>query len=176
MKNLLLSFALALSVLTGISAYAGDSEMDGPKKNRPAVVIQKLDEKAKTITTYELKKMDPEMTEESLEKLSNEERKVKVDAFLKANATAANWVRTEPSKNLVATSEMDSDKSTAACGWGWRGYYGGWRGWGGYYGGYYGGYGGCGYGYGGCGYGGGWGYYGGCGGGCGYGWNVGYIW
>lgn len=167
--NRLINAVLALGLVAGFSAFAGDSELDGKAKKDAPVIIKHLDVEAQTLTTYEVKSLPPEMKAEALDKLSKEERNKAIEAYLKKVAVKENQTaQTKVVKAKVADSELDGDKGTAACGWRWRGYYGGYYG-GGFYGGYYGGgyayynpywnygygyggYAGYGYAYGGCGY------------------------
>lgn len=139
MKNRLISMVLATGLLVSLSAFAGDSELDGKAKKGPELVIKHLDEKSKQLVTYEIATVPADMKEEALDKLSKEDKHTKIEAFLKANAVKANQVSEEKAEVVKGVSELDKDKSTAAHGYRYRGYYGGYYG-SGFYGQRYGGY------------------------------------
>lgn len=156
----------ATLAVVGTVAFA-DDETDGKKvKAAPKFVVQKLDTKTKTVTTYKVDALPENMTAAELEKMSDEDRKKAVETFLTSVAKPENQIATASAEKVVS-KEVES--GTPACGWyGWGGYRygygfrGGWGGWGrAYYNPYwtYGGWGG-----GGGWYGGGWG---GCGSYCG---------
>lgn len=146
--------ALALLVLgTGVRA---ESELDGPKSKAPSIILSELNPATQTVSQFKVDKLDESVTREALEGLSDSERQARIEAFVKKAKRPENKLSEEKVEKV--SSELDSDGSTAACWWRWRGgyyghgyygYYGGYRsyytpywnyGYGyGYYGGYYGG-------------------------------------
>ncbi len=126
--------ALALLVLgTGVRA---DSELDGPKKV-PSLILQQLNHETQTVTQFKVDAIDASVSPEALKGLSDAERTARIDAFVKKAAKPENKISEEKVEKVG--SELDSDGSTAACWWRWRGSYSGNYYGGGYYG-YYGGY------------------------------------
>ena len=156
-----LSVTLALGLLTGLSVFA-DSELDGKVVKTPSLQMKKLDPKAKIVKTYKVPMLEEVVKSEAfgklskeeqkkitdmyenvkpavIAKLSKEEQKSTLEAFIKSVEIPANELSTEKVEQVAVASapnsELDNAKSTAACGWRWRGNYGY-----GYGGGYYGGY------------------------------------
>lgn len=131
MANRLMSAAVAVALLAGLSAFGDNSEFDGKPSKAPSVIIKKLDDKSKTVVTYEVKGgLDASLKTENLDKLSKEEQKAKIEAFLKASTIEANKTGEEKVEVAKVTTEFDKKSSTSACGWRWRGcysnsYYGG---------------------------------------------------
>lgn len=138
MTNRFVSAAVAVALLAGLSAFADNSELDGKATKAPAIIIKKLDPTAKTLTTYQLDSVDDSVKPEALAKLSKEEQKAKVEAFLKSVEKPENKIAEEKVESVVAKTELDKSSSTSACWYRWRGCYSGGYYGGGFYGGYYG--------------------------------------
>jgi hypothetical protein len=126
---------LVLSVLALSAGVRADSELDGPKA--PAIIVSQLNPATNTITNYEVKAPVKTVSPDALGQLNDAQRKVEVEAFLKAAVRPENKISEEKAEQV--RSELDHNGSTSATYYRWRGYRSG-----GYYGGnfnaYYGGY------------------------------------
>ena len=131
---------VVLSVLSLSGVVRADSELDGPKVMAPAVIVSQLNPVTQIVTNYRVAGATASANPDALDKLSPAERDAQAHAFLKAAVRPENKI-SEMAVQKVR-SELDSDGSTAAHGYRWRGYYN--HGYYGYYGNsfynYYGGY------------------------------------
>ncbi len=137
-----MSVPLALGLLVSLSVFAEEkSELDAKAVKSPSIVMKKLDPKTQIVTTYKVDKLDDSVKPEAMEKLTKEEQKSKMEAFIRSvESNPANKISEEKVEKVALASteksELEKAGSTSAHGWRWRGNYGCGYG-GGYYGGYY---------------------------------------
>jgi hypothetical protein len=109
---------LALSILALVATARAESELDGQAK-APAIIVSELNAETKTVTNYKVETLDASVQPSALEGLSESEREARVQSFLKSAVRPENKISEEKVEKV--SSELDSDGSTSAHYWRWRG-------------------------------------------------------
>lgn len=119
-----LSFFLALFALVSVSVFAEPAEGDRKSSGKKSPIVSVYNEKAETITLYEVKNLPAELMAKSNAALDESEREAlvkdaDVEAMIKNDGKKLTTIS-------VAKSQRDRNQGTEACfinNWCWGGWY-----------------------------------------------------
>lgn len=104
---------------TGVSL--AESELDPIQS--PEAIVRRVDPKTKTITSYRVPEKDDSFSPAAISRLTQAEKKAKIEAFIKSVEKPENKISVEKVEKLaLPTSELDRDESNNACWFGWWGF------------------------------------------------------